>query len=594
MALASPTGNPSTPTRRTDVDANTENTENQRHGTISSARFNLLSSMVGGGSLSLPLAFHQTGNMLVAPLLLLVTAAIAQQSIIFLVKAGIYSTVSREGSSGDGIANRGIHRARASSNKKGTASYENVAMQAFGPYARVFSMALVFACCFFGSIGYCVLLRDMLEPIVDAFLTPPEGADGGPTLARNAAMLIVVLFVTPLCTLRNLTALQNVGAASMLSVLTVALCVAFRSIECQIKPVVYEVEEDSNNVESFQALRAFPLSMKELLNAVPLFISSYVCHFNVLPIHNELRCPTSDRVKKWIQTTIWPATIFYWFIGFTGSLFIKCTSSGRVSGNILLDFDENDPLILLGRLCLAVTITLALPMLIIPARDILLRSAFNTKLGGRFLLSQMLFQQSHQLHHHPSNIPFDILMSPPPDELTTVEFEPMEISQQPGSLEEPLLLLESRSLASVHDIADPDLLEEMSLSTNLGRDRSVDPLNTPQRPSNAADSRIARQFGALVIFWSAALIACSVKSIDVVWDLLGSSFSIMMAFLIPCGSFLKLARKTRFSQLNDGGVGFRSWMMSKAVAWLMLLFFTPLMFVSTINAVYNNVFSESS
>ncbi|KAL3798365.1 hypothetical protein HJC23_005018 [Cyclotella cryptica] len=592
MAHASLTGNPSTPTRRTDRDANNEN---QRQGTISSARFNLLSSMVGGGSLSLPLAFHQTGNLLVAPLLLLVTAAIAQQSIIFLVKAGIYSTGSRERSSEGDIANRDMHRSGARNNNKGTASYENVAMQAFGPQARVFSMALVSACCFFGSIGYCVLLRDMLEPIVDAFVTPPEGTDGGPTLARNAAMLTVVLFVTPLCTLRNLTALQNVGAASMLSVLTVSLCVAFRSIECQLKPAVYEKEEeDSNNVESFQALRALPLSMKELLDAVPLFISSYVCHFNVLPIHNELRCPTSDRVKRWIQTSIWPATLFYWFIGFTGSLYVKCTPSGRVSGNILLDFDENDPLLLLGRLCLAVTITLALPMLIIPARDIFLRSVSSTRLWGVFLRSLTPSQQRHQLHEHSSNIPIDTSLSPTPDQLTTVEFEPMEISQQQGSLEEPLLLLESRSLASVHDIADPDLLEEMSLSSNLDRDRSLHPQNRLlQRASNVTDSKNARRLGALVIFWTAALIACSVKSIDVVWDLLGSSFSIMMAFLIPCGAFLKLARMKRFSQLNDGGVGFRSWMMSKAVAWLMLLFFTPLMFVSTINAVYNNFFSES-
>lgn len=148
MALPSESS-PQTP-RSYNIDDGATNDESQRQGTIFSARFNLLSSMVGGGSLSLPLAFHQTGNMLVAPLLLIVTAAIAQQSIIFLVKAGIYSTGSRE-NLGDGVRG-GV------SNKKGTASYENVAMQAFGPYARVFSMALVFACCFFGSIGYCVLV----------------------------------------------------------------------------------------------------------------------------------------------------------------------------------------------------------------------------------------------------------------------------------------------------------------------------------------------------------------------------------------------------------------------------------------------------
>lgn len=148
-------GNGPTPPQGHCIDGNVTNDESQRQGTISSARFNLLSSMVGGGSLSLPLAFHQTGNMFVAPLLLIATGAIAQQSIMFLIKAGIYST----GESETGEDNRN----RAGNNRKGNASYENVAMQAFGPGARVFSMALVSACCFFGAIGYCVLVR---QPIL--------------------------------------------------------------------------------------------------------------------------------------------------------------------------------------------------------------------------------------------------------------------------------------------------------------------------------------------------------------------------------------------------------------------------------------------
>jgi hypothetical protein len=180
-------------------------------------------------------------------------------------------------------------------------------------------------------------------------------------------------------------------------------------------------------------------------------------------------------------------------------------------------------------------------------------------------------------------------------DLTTVEFEPMEISQQNGDLDEPLLLLENRSLASVPDVGDPDLIEEMPLSSNSNRDGVfLARQRMMQRTSDGTYSKTARRIGAILIFWSAAFIACSVKSIDVVWDLLGSSFSIMMAFLIPSGAFLKLARMKRFNQLNDGGMGFRSWMISRAVAWLMVLFFTPLMFVSTVNAVYNNFLTDSS
>ena len=549
----------------TSNETNNDRDENKRQGTISSARFNLLSSMVGGGSLSLPLAFHQTGNLLMAPILLVVTSILAQQSILFLVKAGVYSTEMNEG----GAAGGGASRQYNLSSKKGTASYENMSSKAFGSKARIFAMFLVCACCFFGTVGYAVLLRDMLEPIVDSLVKPPEGMDGGPTLARNIAMLIVVLVVTPLTTWKNLTALRNVGAASMASVLIVGLCVAYRSIECQLGVSGGEDTGSSDNDVNNDNLRAFPTSMKELLDAVPLFISSYICHFNVLPIHNELRCPTSDRVKQWVRTSIWPATLFYYLIGFTGSMFAKCTPSGSVQGNILLDFDEDDPLLFLGRLCLAMTITLAFPMLVIPARDILVRSLMGSRIGKRYLTTSA---QGDSV-----DIPEDIAVRE--DGLTTVEFEPMQISSQVESMEEPLLALENRSSAASTRGFD-DFVENRSVES-----RQVD-------NGGESDSKAARMIVALFVFWSAAGLACMVQSIDVVWDLVGSSFSIMLAFLIPCGAYLKLAKLKRFETV-DGGIGLRKWMVSRAVAWFMLFLFAPLMVISTANAVYNSFFSKN-
>ena len=520
--------------------------------------------MVGGGSLSLPLAFHQTGNLFMAPIILIITSILAQQSILFLIKAGVYATTS----------NNREQRANVNtiSNNKGTATYENTARAAYGSSARIFAMALVCACCFFGAVGYAVLLRDMLEPIIDAIVIPPEGVGGGPTLARNAAMLFVVLCITPLTTWKNLTALKDVGAASMLSVLTVGLIVAYRSIECQLVEPNQESDESDANVNN-DSIRAFPLSMKQLLDAVPLFISSYICHFNVLPIHNELRCPTSDRVRQWVRTSLWSATIFYYMIGFTGSLMANCTSSNQVQGNILLDFDESDPLLLIGRLCLAMTITLAFPMLVIPARDILVRSLVGSRFGKRF--------NKRSTNQTMSTIP----SSNEEDEgLTTVEFEPMEIAQPRSggnNLEEPLLVLDRQQIPG-------DGLDDDDSSDEFVEDLSI---TSEQIRSGDVDSKSARTVVALLIFWSAAALACSVSSIDVVWDLLGSSFSIMLAFIIPCGSYLKLSGK-RFRDVQDRGEGVQRWAISRTVAWVMLTLFAPLMVVSTINAVYNSFFSS--
>lgn len=543
--------------------------DDRRQGTISSARFNLLSSMVGGGSLSLPLAFRQTGNMFMAPLLLIITSIVAQQSIYFLIKAGIYST-ERQSADGGIITDTNNNY---TSNKKGTASYEIMASKAFGSKARVLSSTLVYACCFFGTVGYAVLLRDMLEPLVDSLVPPPEGTGGGPTLARNIAMLTVILLVSPLCSMKNLTALKNVGAASMAAVLTVGLCVTYRSIECQLGFARDDDASSDNNEGRESSMQAFPSSMKMLLDAVPLFISSYICHFNVLPIHNELRCPTSDRVRQWVRTSMWPATLFYYVIGLTGSLYAKCTPTGEIQGNILLDFDEDDPLLLLGRMCLAITITLAFPMLVIPARDILIRAVTGSRFGRRFISKAV----------HQSSDAADTIFSDdeiPNNGLTEIDFEPMEVAVAAAQqLEEPLMAMENRSITGTHPDNESDEFDENRFTTSEG---------------DIPDNRLLRIVAALLVFWSAALLACSVSSIDVVWDLLGSSFSIMMAFIIPCGAYLVLAsRKRFFNQVSDGGASFRKWMVSRTKAWIMVAVFFPLMIISTANAVYNSFFSTN-
>jgi hypothetical protein len=76
-------------------------------------------------------------------------------------------------------------------------------------------MGLVTAMCFFGAVGYSVLLRDMLEPINDLIHLHLDSE----WLHKNFTMFTVILVVTPLCTLQTFTALKSCGAASMMSIL---------------------------------------------------------------------------------------------------------------------------------------------------------------------------------------------------------------------------------------------------------------------------------------------------------------------------------------------------------------------------------------
>ena len=353
----------------------------------------------------------------------------------------------------------------------------------------------------------------MLEPITVAlYHEQPTRWQG------NSVMLSVVFLVTPLCTLKTLTALKRFGAFSMFSVVILGSCVLFRSLECNLTHI------DSHWTESF---RIWPEKWKDVLDVIPLYISCYVCHYNILTVHNELRKPSEKRVSWWLRSTTWSASIFYLVLGFSGSAYSKC-SAKDIQGNILLNFDDADPLLLVGRMCLAITITLAFPMLTIPARDIVLRS--------------MMEGQSTTMAAEPSQV---------------------ELSDSPqDTLAEPLLVNEQETIT------------------------------TPSAPVAQAGGPLKTSFGmrlviAILLFWTATAVACCVKSIDVVWDLLGSSLSIILSYLIPCGSYLVIMKQ---QQLPPS----RGQRIANIVAWMILTVTGPLMFVSTGNAIHTTFFQKSS
>ena len=306
---------------------NDDNDDNDvRIGTISSARFNILSTMVGGGCLSLPLAFHRSGNALVGPLLLLATGVVTEFCFGLLVDSAV-----RGG--------------------KQTNTFESISSDAFGPKARLVSMNLVVLMCFFGTVGYSVLLRDMMEPLNDLLTTKLFG-DGGSEYAlssssssssvwfrENFTMFAVVVLVTPFCTLRRLTALKDCGATSMLSLLILGSCIVIRSVQCNCRLGPYSDHDNNNDGNDndddkwYDHLRFFPDSWHDVLNVLPLFISCFVCHYNILPVHNELRDPSPARVSRWLRSTTWFAVGLYMVMGFAGSAYAHCTPTGTIQGS---------------------------------------------------------------------------------------------------------------------------------------------------------------------------------------------------------------------------------------------------------------------
>jgi len=222
--------------------------------------------------------------------------------------------------------------------------------------------------------------------------------------------------------------------------------------------------------------------------------------------------------------------------------------------DILLDFDENDPLLMVGRMCLAVTITLAFPMLVIPGRDIVVRSLILPLLGSASPVSS---SESRE----PAGQQDNRVLTRSVDE----------------ELQEPLLASEEfpreQQSMEIGDAADEDLSAENAVITS----GTVDDGSSGGDLSSASTTVLLCT--SVVLFWSAGTVASVVSSIDVVWDLLGSSLSILMSYLIPAGTFLVITKQHQQQDSHD-------W-LSRIVCWLLICIFVPLMFISTGNAIVN-------
>lgn len=249
---------------------------------------------------------------------------------------------------------------------------------------------------------------------------------------------------------------------------------------------------------------------------------------------NELNNPTEARTKQWLIITVIGSTTFYMLLGLSGSVYAMACHDGTADGNILLDFPEDDPLVFVGRMCLAVTIALAFPMLTIPARDILLRSWLKepTESEDEEDTSSAAFDEPFLEQN---------LVDPSP-------FAP--IDEEPSS-------------------------DEQEASADIEEERFVTSPTTQQLEEPSSPSLRRRLLAAIVVFWTGVLLASVVESIDIVWDLLGSSLSIMLSYLIPAASFLVLVRAQRGMEKRKG------------VSYGLLIVFAPLMFISTGNAIVN-------
>jgi len=302
--------------------------------TSNGAIFNLVSTIVGGGVLSLPYAFSKCG-LILGMCALFFSCLISGFSIDLLV-----------------AASRGV----------GRNSYATVVQKAFGTNAQAITGGLIMTLTWLCAVAYIVLVGDLLTPIFEFFFTVD-------IWGRRVISSLAIACVAPMCYQRSLSSLSALSTLCIISILIVSLAISHHSITKFGKTHKIFTSQESGQL-SFSItpnIRYFPENWFDALNVFPVFGVCFLCHFNVLPIHTELQMPTRNHMRLVVKWTMFITSTLYFLVGVLGYFW----SFSETCGNVLLNFPPDDILISIGRVCLSLTLLFSFPLLILPCRNAL-------------------------------------------------------------------------------------------------------------------------------------------------------------------------------------------------------------------------------
>ncbi|KAK8525079.1 hypothetical protein V6N13_016068 [Hibiscus sabdariffa] len=271
---------------------------------IPGAVFNLTTTIIGAGMMALPATMKVLGIVL-GLALMIVIGILSEISVEMFVKYAVLCKAK---------------------------SYGEVVEVAMGRTARVLSQI----CIIINNAGvlvvYLIIIGDVMSGslhhhhhgVLDQWL-----GHGFWDHRKVLVLVIMVLFLAPLCSLNRIDSLSITSAASVaLAIVFVVVCLGatlVRLIEGKIKSPKMSIDFESRK------------TILDLLVVIPVISNAYVCHFNVQPIYNELEGRSPQKMNKVVRITALICIMVYASTATSGFLlFGKYTES-----DILTNFDKS-------------------------------------------------------------------------------------------------------------------------------------------------------------------------------------------------------------------------------------------------------------
>eukprot|EP01116_Phalansterium_solitarium_P010287 TRINITY_DN2490_c0_g2_i1.p1 TRINITY_DN2490_c0_g2~~TRINITY_DN2490_c0_g2_i1.p1 ORF type:complete len:519 (+),score=189.08 TRINITY_DN2490_c0_g2_i1:132-1688(+) len=298
-------------------------------GTVASSIFNLMMSAVGAGMLSYPFAMASAGIV-----------ANCGWTVLFGVLV-TYSLV---------ITVRYAEKYRS---RMSMFTFEELVFYAFGKKWYVFMITCVLITFYGSMIGFMIIIGDVTEPLL---LLASKGHQVWWSSRIFAICAFTGVVILPLSFVGNVHNLVVASVIGIGSVLAVSGLVIYRGVDAIIKST------------TGPAISTFIRPGWQLALAPPICVFSLGCSLQVIPIYAELREPDKRLMPVVIAVTEVICMLLYTATG----LFGYVSFGVDTAQDILTNFALGDIVADIAKFVMALHVTLAFPMSILPMKRTML------------------------------------------------------------------------------------------------------------------------------------------------------------------------------------------------------------------------------
>ena len=530
---------------------------NDRPSTLLSGTFNLVATIIGGGVLSLPIAFSKCG-VFFTTLAMMLSAYMTYMSLIML------SYCSRRG---------------------GGSSYGEVVRSAFGEKAQEGMSWLLFVFLAFVIVAFMVLIRDIWTPLVASFVNHCylHNLDHNEAMAAmqvngDYVLIGIIVILLPFLCQRSLHALRWNCYIGFVSILV--LCIALvRGGWQRLHAAIIDDDDDDDGIsDNDLSIEWFKIpTTQEILFAFPILTCSFLCHFNIIAIQNAITVPTRDRMDSLIKYAITACFFLMYMFGLGGYLY----AGDMIQGNVLLNVPMGRPsggsseqgegedqgeywLFLLGRIGCGSSLMLAMPLIALPCREALLE------------VIDVFFHRSHHRQNAPVVINGNKRDAPAMDNEQFCwrwchKFNKYETIQD-------VIITTEDEVTEILPSTESE--EENGEEQSRTRANSIIVREEPIQKDYIFRNTCAHYGSTLLIVAMCYSGAVIIRGVAIVWSFIGSSMAFLIAFILPCGCFIVIEREV--PTIADGGDRNIGWIR---MAWAILVFSVAGAVICTLNSL---------